>query len=155
MAYTFSHRYLTLSGVAMIVSLLALSGCQEDASTAGDNTLKEANQNNVEKAQSNEQTSQFKEAPVQDKNAVIKVTGTIEYKTFEGGFYAFIADDGRHFTPMNLPKEYLQHGAKMTLTGKPQPDMMTTTQFGTVLDVISVSETDFSGASRSGLPTDT
>lgn len=68
--------------------------------------------------------------------------GRIEYKTFEGGFYAFIAEDGSQWTLQGLPKEHKLHGLTLTITGTPLPDMMTITQFGTVMRVETVADVD-------------
>ncbi|MDM7861195.1 hypothetical protein QTP81_11360 [Alteromonas sp. ASW11-36] len=68
--------------------------------------------------------------------------GRIEYKTFEGGFYAFIAEDGSQWTLQGLPQEHKLHGLTLTITGTPMPDVMTTTQFGTVMRVDTVTDVD-------------
>ena len=73
------------------------------------------------------------------------INGRIEYKTFEGGFYAFIAEDGSHYTLMSIDKRFLRHGLRLTIEGVPKPDMLTTTQFGTVFEVTTVSNVDETG----------
>lgn len=83
---------------------------------------------------------------MEEKAMTITVTGMIEFKPLEGGFYAFIADDGRKFTPSPLPKEYQRHGLRLTIVGTPKPEVRTITQFGTVLAITEIKDVDTSGA---------
>ena len=125
--------------IVLITFTLSLLGCQQTSSNseAGLNEVQAASAENSELAANMGMKEQDNM-----QNKTITVSGKIEYKTFEGGFYAFIADDGRHFTPQGLAPKYRQHGLKMTLTGTPMPDIMTTTQFGTVFNVESIAEVD-------------
>lgn len=129
--------------LAMLSLVMSSQGCQQTP------TEQEAQANNPKSANTSTDSvylsakqqvnkSELLEAQnMADKNT-ISVSGRIEYKSFEGGFYAFVADDGRQFTPTGLAPEYRQHGLPITLKGVPMPDVITTTQFGVVFKVESV-----------------
>lgn len=70
--------------------------------------------------------------------------GSIIYKDLEGGFYAFIAENGDRYTLHGLDETYQKNGLVVEVKGTPKPDMMTFTQFGTVLQVSSVKVLDTS-----------
>ena len=44
-------------------------------------------------------------------------TGTIVYKTFEGGFFALISTDNKRFTLRHLPEDYRLDGLIVEITG--------------------------------------
>lgn len=70
--------------------------------------------------------------------------GSIIYKDLEGGFYAFIAENGDRYTLHGLDETYQKNGLVVEVKGTPKSDMMTFTQFGTVLQVSSVKVLDTS-----------
>ena len=73
-------------------------------------------------------------------------TGTIVYKTFEGGFFAFISTDNKRYTLRHLPKAYRLDGLIVEITGSVNKDIITTTQFGDLLEVDAVKVLDDSHA---------
>ena len=74
----------------------------------------------------------------------VSMKGSIIYKDLEGGFYAFIAENGDRYTLHGLDETYQKNGLVVEVEGTPKPDMMTFTQFGTVLQVSSVKVLDTS-----------
>ncbi|WP_147291801.1 hypothetical protein [Alteromonas aestuariivivens] len=70
------------------------------------------------------------------------LTGTIVYKTMEGGFYAFEAENGKHYTLQGLDNSYRRNGLKVMITGMALPDVMTFTQYGTVFKITSIEVLD-------------
>jgi len=86
------------------------------------------------------------QAEAVEDNAKDEVTmkGSIIYKDLEGGFYAFIAENGDRYTLHGLDETYQKNGLIVEVKGTPKPDMMTFTQFGTVLQVTSVKVLDTS-----------
>lgn len=86
------------------------------------------------------------QAEAVEDNAKGEVTmkGSIIYKDLEGGFYAFIAENGDRYTLHGLDETYQKNGLIVEVKGTPKPDMMTFTQFGTVLQVTSVKVLDTS-----------
>ena len=81
-----------------------------------------------------------------ENNAKGEVTmkGSIVFKDLEGGFYAFIAENGDRYTLHGLDETYQKNGLIVEVKGTPKPDMMTFTQFGTVLEVSGVKVLDTS-----------
>lgn len=77
-----------------------------------------------------------------DESTVL--TGMIVYKELEGGFFAFIADNGDRFTLHGLSDAYKKNGLIVEITGTAKPNMMTITQFGTVFEVQEVTVIDAS-----------
>ena len=73
-------------------------------------------------------------------------TGTIVYKTFEGGFFAFISADNKRYTLRHLPQAYRLDGLIVEITGSVNKDIITTTQFGDLLEVDAVKVLDDSRA---------
>ncbi len=86
------------------------------------------------------------QAEAVEDNAKGEVTmkGSIIYKDLEGGFYAFIAENGDRYTLHGLDETYQKNGLIVEVKGTPKPDMMTFTQFDTVLQVTSVKVLDTS-----------
>jgi len=71
-----------------------------------------------------------------DKGGTITVTGTITYIELEGGFYGIIADGGEKYFPLNLDQQYQVNGLKVRVEGKIRKDVMTTTMWGTPLEIL-------------------
>ncbi|WP_394220800.1 ribose-phosphate pyrophosphokinase [Alteromonas gracilis] len=74
----------------------------------------------------------------------VNMKGSIIYKDLEGGFYAFIAENGDRYTLHGLDETYQKNGLIVEVKGTPKPDMITFTQFGTVLMVSEVKVLDTS-----------
>lgn len=74
----------------------------------------------------------------------VTIKGSIIFKDLEGGFYAFIAEDGGRYTLHGLDKAYQKNGLIVEVKGTPKPNMMTFTQFGTVFQVSDVKVLDTS-----------
>lgn len=69
---------------------------------------------------------------------IIKLKGKIEYKHFEGGFYAFIDSKGSKYTPINLDKSFKKDGLKVHIVAQRNLDIYTTTQFGEAIKIIQI-----------------
>lgn len=124
----------------ILISLLAIVACQQN-STA-DN----------EPAKALSVTQNDNKAP-QDKskkmdNSDLRLTGHIVYQKMEGGFFSFISKDGGKYTPIKLPNEYKRNGLLIEINARPLHDLMTTSQFGTTIEIISVKVLDDSGVSE-------
>ncbi|MDY6977088.1 MAG: ribose-phosphate pyrophosphokinase [Pseudomonadota bacterium] len=139
-----THLKLTL----IITSALALVACSQEESN------KDVTMIDKEKQMESKTESMPKELvaePVTQAEAVedsvkgeISMKGSIIYKDLEGGFYAFIAENGDRYTLHGLDETYQKNGLVVEVEGTPKPDMMTFTQFGTVLQVSSVKVLDTS-----------
>lgn len=56
-------------------------------------------------------------APGTKPKNTLEFTGKVVKVNLEGGFCGLVADDGRHFEPINLPKEFCQDGLPVKVTG--------------------------------------
>lgn len=82
------------------------------------------------------------EQMLKKQEAMMQLTGTVNYMDFEGGFYGFVAKDGKKYTLSKLPKEFRKHGLVIEITAEPMEAMATTTQFGSLLKVHSLKMID-------------
>ncbi len=133
------HMNSSLKWTIPVLLVFAIAACNSEESTPT--------------VTADEQTDSAVEAPVTEikevkEDATMTLSGQIEFKPFEGGFYAFIGDDGSKWVLHGLDKQYHRHALRLTVTGTPMPDMMTTTQFGTVMQVESISNVDESGVTK-------
>ena len=64
--------------------------------------------------------------------------GEVRFFDFEGGFYGLIAENGDKLLPMNLHKDFRQHGAIIEFQGHLIKDMMTIQQWGQVFEITQV-----------------
>jgi hypothetical protein len=65
-------------------------------------------------------------------------SGTVKYFSLEGGFFGITGDNGVNYDPMNLGKEFCMDGLKIQFTGKIRDDIMSTRNWGTIIEIISV-----------------
>lgn len=78
----------------------------------------------------------------EEEEAAMHLIGTIEYQDFEGGFYGFVAKDGKKYTLNKLAKEHRRNGLIVEITAEPMTGMATTTQFGELLNVHDIKIVD-------------
>ena len=140
--------------VAALLNTVGCSGDDDSASHAGSEKQGAEVKDKSSTVQAQNKASIPKElvakpvtqAEAVEDNAKGKMTmkGSIVYKDFEGGFYAFIAENGDRYTLHGLDETYQKNGLIVEVKGTPKPDMITFTQFGTVLQVSSVKVLDSS-----------
>lgn len=82
-----------------------------------------------------------------EANQQMTLTGQILYKHMEGGFYGFVADNGDKYMPSGLKSEYRKNGLIVELTVELMPDILTTQQFGDVVNVLEIKVLDASKVS--------
>jgi hypothetical protein len=82
----------------------------------------------------------------------ITLKGQVLFQEMEGGFFGFIDDKGKKYTPVGMNKDYLRHGLVIELSGTLLPNMITITQFGEVIKVSKVVILDESKALKPGRP---
>lgn len=128
--------------IVALAASLSVVACSDD-DEKGTSTVTEKNESEV--AQTSNLPSSLIAEPVTQLDAKensekheVTLTGTIVYKDLEGGFFAFITQNGKHYTPHGLDETYRKNGLLVEIKGITKPDIMTTTQFGTVLQVTSV-----------------
>ena len=69
-------------------------------------------------------TAEQKRLSASGEASEVTLTGTIVYKEMEGGFYAFIAENGDRYTLQKLDKKFHRNGLIVKITGMPMPDLM-------------------------------
>ena len=69
---------------------------------------------------------------------VVRGAGTVRFQNLEGGFWAIEMDDGRIFAPLvAFPEEFRIEGRRVTVTGKPRPDVVSAIQVA-IIEIISI-----------------
>lgn len=117
--------------IALLSSVL--SGCFSTNEKEAQQQAPVAKMPNATVESSKEVDSKMKEAL---KNWQI---GTVQFINIEGGFYGIITKDGKKLLPMNLDKNFRQHGAVVKITGKPEKGIVTIQQWGTPFTIKDIS----------------
>jgi len=74
----------------------------------------------------------------QNRNSnLVHGTGTVEYLSFEGGFYGIVGDDGKHYDPINMPQEFKVDGLRIWFTAN-MTDYMSFHMWGYIVELISI-----------------
>lgn len=69
----------------------------------------------------------------------IRVNGTVQYVTLEGGFWAIRGEDGVTYDPINgLDAQFQRNNLPVTLVGKVRNDMGSVHMVGPIVEVISI-----------------
>lgn len=122
-------------GIAALLTMFMLSGCQhdnEDASSLNHASVNTLAITDIESPQSKPQTQ---ETPM-------RITGTMVYNEFEGGFFGFIAANGKKYTLSGLDNQYKQNGLIIEVEMTKIEGAMTITQFGDLMQVHDVKVID-------------
>jgi len=128
--------------IAYIVLLgSTLMSCQQSSTSSVEKPTDE-----VEKAPVKvEEVSKSEVAKMSIKPSLGKVdlkqssfTATVKYMNLEGGFFGLVSKEGKHWLPMNLKKEFQQHGAIIKVTGSALNDVMTIQQWGTPFSITHI-----------------
>lgn len=68
------------------------------------------------------------------------MTGTIKFLSFEGGFYGIVADNGKHYNPINLPGEYRQDGLRIAFQAVRTKGQMSIYMWGTIIKITRITK---------------
>lgn len=68
------------------------------------------------------------------------MTGTIKHLSFEGGFYGIVSDNGKHYDPINLPREYRQDGLRIAFQAVRTKGQMSTRMWGTIIKITRITK---------------
>jgi len=68
----------------------------------------------------------------------ISVTGTIQFFSLEGGFFAIRGDDGKTYDPVNLPAQYRKDGIRVRFTGQLRPDLVGVHMVGPIVEIVTI-----------------
>jgi len=67
-----------------------------------------------------------------------KGKGTVVYLDLEGGFYGIVADNGKRYDPINLPKEFQQDGLRVSFEAKIRDDLASFHMWGQLVEIIKI-----------------
>ena len=68
----------------------------------------------------------------------VKVTGTVVFLSFEGGFYGIKGDDGKNYDPTNLPREFQKDGTRVRFEAKELPDRASVHMWGSIVELVTI-----------------
>jgi len=68
----------------------------------------------------------------------VKVTGTVVFLSFEGGFYGIKGDDGKNYDPTNLPLEFQKDGTRVRFEAKELPGRASVHMWGTIVELVTI-----------------
>ena len=68
----------------------------------------------------------------------MRLTGTVVFNDFEGGFYGIVADNNMHYLPLHLDDEYKKNGTRVAFEGVPRPDISTISMWGNPIEITSI-----------------
>jgi hypothetical protein len=76
------------------------------------------------------------EEPAQQNR--LAAEGTVVFVPEEGGFFGIVADDGNRYRPANLEDQYKIHGQRVRFSAEIRPEILTLSQWGTPVEIISI-----------------
>ena len=62
-------------------------------------------------------------------------TGTMEWFSFEGGFFSIRGDDGRVYDPTNLPPAFAREGTRVRFSARLRPDLLSIHMAGELVEL--------------------
>jgi hypothetical protein len=68
----------------------------------------------------------------------VKVTGTVVFLSFEGGFYGITGDDGKHYDPTNLSSEFQKDGLRIRFEAKELRGQASVHMWGTIVELVAI-----------------
>ena len=71
-------------------------------------------------------------------NNLVVTRGTVEYFSFEGGFYGIISNSGKGYDPINLPPEFQENGTKVFIIAQKNLKMLSDHMWGEIIRIISI-----------------
>jgi hypothetical protein len=80
----------------------------------------------------------FLQSCTTENEDAVKVTGTIVFLSFEGGFYGITGDDGKHYDPTNLSPEFQRDGLRVRFEAKELPDRASVHMWGTIVELVTI-----------------
>jgi len=121
-----------IASVVLTISLLF--SCQQNPISSTKITASKAEVIRVSKVSEMPKKSRSVQAEVKP----LIFIATVQYMNLEGGFFGLVSKEGKHWLPINLKKEFQQHGAVIKVKGNAIKGMMTIQQWGTPLSIIDI-----------------
>jgi hypothetical protein len=95
---------------------------------------------NLASASNPEEASSTIDVASQDGDNIVRVTGTVIYLPFEGGFWGILGDDGGKYLPRDLPQELQRVGLRAEFELEILEDWGSVHGWGIVVNVLHYSE---------------
>ncbi len=77
-------------------------------------------------------------SPIENRSSGINGTGTVRFIPIEGGFYGIVGNDGEHYDPINLGKEFQVDGLRVRFEAKKRDDQASFHMWGTLIEIINI-----------------
>lgn len=71
---------------------------------------------------------------------VVESSGTVVWRTVEGGVWVIEADNGTTYNPIDLPEDYQVDGLRVHFEGQLRTDMMGIHMVGPLIEITSIRE---------------
>lgn len=68
----------------------------------------------------------------------IEGTGTIKYIGLEGGFYGIVANNDKHYDPIDLTSEFMKDGLRVRFKAKIRTDLGSYHMWGKIVELIYI-----------------
>lgn len=68
------------------------------------------------------------------------MTGTVRYVSIEGGFFGIVADNGKGYDPVNLPREYAKDGLRIAFQAVPIEGGVSIHMWGTIVRIVKITK---------------
>ena len=78
-----------------------------------------------------------KQRPPQEAE-VIEISGTVQYISLEGGFYAIRGGDGKTYDPINLPDEYQHDGMRVQVKARTRDNVVSVHMAGPIIEILAI-----------------
>ena len=75
---------------------------------------------------------------VTEKDDIVEGTGTIMYIGVEGGFYGIVANNDKHYDPINLPSAFEKDSLKVMFKAKIRRDLVSFHMWGRIVELIYI-----------------
>jgi len=76
--------------------------------------------------------------PAPEGEDLMQLSGTVEFISLEGGFYAIRAADGKTYDPINLPQEYQHQGMRVLINARMREDVASVHMAGPIIEILSI-----------------
>jgi hypothetical protein len=73
-----------------------------------------------------------------DNPEVIVVTGTVQFISLEGGFFAIRGEDAKTYDPINLASEYQKDGLRVRFRGRLRSDLVGVHMIGPIVEILTI-----------------
>jgi len=121
-----------ITGVVLVINLLI--SCQQDPANSTKTTASKPEVTRSSKVSEMPKNNLSTQAGMKQLSFI----ATVQYMNLEGGFFGLVAKGGKHWLPINLKKEFQQHGAVIKVKGNAVNGMMTIQQWGTPFSITHI-----------------